>query len=166
MKPAVVKAIIKDIEKRGWVKDDNIYHTPAQAEAMGLNKLAKKPKRKTGTKTGWIDDYRNIRNKAEKTDEFISMLSLTLELEVWPEFYFTLSRQWRFDYCIPEHKLYIEVEGGVWTGGRHTRGKGFINDMEKYNAAALQGWRMIRITPSERLTEGTLELIRKAIFLK
>ena len=41
----------------------------------------------------------------------------------------------------------VEVEGGVWTGGRHTRGKGFEADCEKYNAATERGWRVLRVTP-------------------
>lgn len=53
------------------------------------------------------------------------------------------------DYACVEHKIFIEVEGGVYTGGRHTRGKGFMADMEKYNAAAADGWTLIRTTPAE-----------------
>jgi hypothetical protein len=52
-------------------------------------------------------------------------------------------RQWRFDYACQALMLAIEVEGGAWTKGRHTRGKGFIDDMEKYNAAAVLGWRIL-----------------------
>ncbi len=166
MKLNQAKELIKSITERGWVKQDLTYYTPTQAQALGITNAPKQKKRSVGTKTGWTDDYRNIRNKTERTDEFIALLTHSLDLEVWPEFYFTVTRQWRFDYCIPAHKVYIEVEGGVWSGGRHVRGKGFVNDMEKYNAAAAQGWRMIRITPSERLTEKTLELIRQTIFLR
>jgi hypothetical protein len=34
----------------------------------------------------------------------------------------------------------------VWSGGRHTRGKGFIEDCNKYNEAVMLGWRVIRVT--------------------
>ena len=63
------------------------------------------------------------------------------------EYRFYPSRKWRADYCWPEEKVILEVEGGVWVGGRHTRGKGFLNDMEKYNQAVVLGYRLLRCTP-------------------
>lgn len=49
----------------------------------------------------------------------------------------------------PEARLIVEVEGGVWTGGRHTRGKGFLGDVEKYNAMTELGWALLRYTPTQ-----------------
>lgn len=60
----------------------------------------------------------------------------------------------------PDQKLALEVEGGVWTGGRHTRGKGYLADMEKYNRATVLGWRVIRCTPSTLCNDETLDLIK------
>jgi very-short-patch-repair endonuclease len=53
-------------------------------------------------------------------------------------------REWRFDFAIPARKIAIEVEGGIWSQGRHTRGAGAIADMEKYNQAARMGWAVFR----------------------
>ena len=47
----------------------------------------------------------------------------------------------------------VELEGGVWTNGRHSRGAGFTSDCEKYNEAQLLGWRVLRFT-SEHLNNG------------
>jgi hypothetical protein len=47
-----------------------------------------------------------------------------------------------------ESKTAIEIEGGVWSGGRHTRGGGYIKDAEKYNEAAFAGWAVIRLVGS------------------
>ena len=72
-------------------------------------------------------------------------------------------RQWRFDFCFPEQRLAVEVEGGVWSNGRHNRGKGFIADCEKYNAALLLGWRVLRI-PSPWVRSGIgLKFIEAAL---
>ena len=55
-------------------------------------------------------------------------------------------RQWRSDLAWPEHKVLGEYEGGIWTGGAHTRGKHYQSDCEKYNAAALRGFAVYRFT--------------------
>lgn len=70
-------------------------------------------------------------------------------LELIYEYRFHPKRRWRFDLAIPEHKIAIEIEGGAWSNGRHTRGKGFIKDMEKYNAATVLGWKVLRYTPQQ-----------------
>lgn len=79
------------------------------------------------------------------------------------EFKFHPVRKWRFDYAFPEHKIALEVEGGVWTGGRHTSPKGFLGDIEKYNTATLMGWRVFRTTPDDLYKKKTLDLIKTAI---
>lgn len=60
------------------------------------------------------------------------------------EYKFHSDRKWRADFLITGTKILIEVEGGILSGGRHTRGKGFIADMEKYNAAAVMGFKVLR----------------------
>lgn len=72
-------------------------------------------------------------------------------------------RKWRFDYAWAEQRIALEVEGGVWTGGRHTRGSGFLGDMEKYNAAAVMGWRILRCTPSTLLKLETVTALKEAL---
>lgn len=66
-----------------------------------------------------------------------------------PEYKFHPLRKWRADYCFPLHHVIVEIEGGVWKQGRHTRGSGFIADMAKYNAAALLGYAVLRYTPQQ-----------------
>lgn len=79
------------------------------------------------------------------------------------EYKFHPHRKWMFDFAWPEYKVALEVEGGVFIQGRHTRGAGFMKDMEKYNAAALLGWRLIRITPSMLEQGKTADLVKGAL---
>ena len=80
--------------------------------------------------------------------------------EPMQEHRFHPTRRWRFDYAWPDFKVALEVEGGVWTRGRHTRGSGFVRDIEKYNEAHRLGWRVLRCTPDRLTTAATVALIR------
>ncbi len=73
------------------------------------------------------------------------------------------SRKWRFDYAWIEDRVALEVEGGIWTKGRHTRGAGYLKDMEKYSEAAVLGWRVLRVTPATLTQPETFDLLRRAI---
>lgn len=79
------------------------------------------------------------------------------ELEFHP------TRKWRFDIAWPDKRVAVEVEGGVWSKGRHVRGSGFIKDMEKYNAAVALGWRILRYVPNEVCNLDTLTQIQEVL---
>jgi hypothetical protein len=79
------------------------------------------------------------------------------------EYKFCDHRRWRFDFAWPIQRVALEVEGGVWTGGRHTRGSGFLKDVEKYNAAAAMGWRVVRCEPKTLLTHETIQLLHACL---
>ncbi len=104
--------------------------------------------------------------KSAKTipaDLFTLYCRTDLGLECVKEYKFHDTRRWRFDYAIPTHRIALEVEGGVWTGGRHTRAQGFLGDMEKYNTATLLGWRVFRTTPSKLYSAATIDMIKEAV---
>jgi len=69
------------------------------------------------------------------------------------ELVFHPSRRWRFDLAWPEQKFAVEVQGGVHTHGRHTRGHGYTKDCEKLAEAVCLGWRVIYVT-SEQVKSG------------
>ena len=71
------------------------------------------------------------------------------------------TRRWRFDYAWPDHKIALEVEGGVFTRGRHTRGKGFLGDIAKYNEATRLGWRVFRCTPQQMKTGEIFDWLKE-----
>ena len=62
-------------------------------------------------------------------------------------------RRFRFDFLLAQFALVIEVEGGTWSGGRHTTGVGFKSDCFKYNAALEIGYRVLRYT-TDMVTRG------------
>jgi very-short-patch-repair endonuclease len=79
------------------------------------------------------------------------------------EFPFHPSRKWRADFVWLEHALIAEVEGAIFSKGRHTRGAGFSADTEKYNAAVLLGWRVLRFTEIQIRNATAVETIRGAL---
>ena len=68
------------------------------------------------------------------------------------EFRFHPTRRWRADFYHAPSRTLIEIEGGVW-GGRHTRGGGFLADSEKYLAAFLLGFSVVRLTAPQLTRE-------------
>lgn len=64
------------------------------------------------------------------------------------EFRFHPTRRWRFDVAWPERKIAVEIQGGVWSRGRHSRGTGQLADMDKLNTAQSLGWRVLYCTPT------------------
>lgn len=91
--------------------------------------------------------------------------AVQLEADGFPpferEYRFHPDRKWRFDFAFvfpsfevcrhnPEggDLIAVEIEGGIWVKGAHTRGKHFESDCEKYNAAGRLGWQVYRFTPA------------------
>lgn len=106
---------------------------------------------------------RQTTNNTQMRDVFTVICKTDLGVECVKEYKFHPERRWRFDYAIPEHKIAIEVEGGVWTQGRHTRPQGFLGDIEKYNMATLMGWRVFRTTPTDLYRTATVNMLKSAI---
>lgn len=114
-------------------------------------------------KTPLAQKPRKITTPKAETDMFVLLCSQQLGTQCVKEHRFYKPRMWHFDYALPAYKIALEVEGGVWTQGRHVRPKGFLGDVEKYNTATLLGWRVFRCTPSTLLSEKTLLLLKNAI---
>jgi len=90
------------------------------------------------------------------------------------EYRFHPERKWRADFIVTEaiyygvlaHKVLVEIDGGGFIAGRHSRGTGVEKDCEKQSAAAILGYRVIRCTPRQ-VNDGTaLEWIRAALGLE
>lgn len=62
------------------------------------------------------------------------------------EYRFDAQRRWRLDRAHIVAKVAVELDGGTYSGGRHTTGSGYARDCEKLNAATAQGWSVFRLT--------------------
>ena len=82
------------------------------------------------------------------------------------EFAKTLGRKWRFDFAWPDVRVALEIEGGTFIQGAHTRGKHFESDAEKYNTAVLLGWAVIRATKHMVKDGRAFNTIRAALMLR
>jgi hypothetical protein len=77
------------------------------------------------------------------------------------ELVFAKPRRWRFDLAWPSPMVAVEVDGGGFVQGRHSRGVGMERDAEKFAEAAIRGWTVIRCTPKQvRSGEATAWLER------
>lgn len=79
------------------------------------------------------------------------------------EYKFHPTRRWKFDFAYPMLRLAIEIEGGIWVGGRHNTGKGYSADCEKYNNAALLGWSILRFTTDMVKSGEALKMIESVL---
>lgn len=108
---------------------------------------------------------RYAQNKAieDESKQFILTRCRQLGLpEPVEEHRFTPERRWRFDLAWPDDMLALEFEGGIYSGGRHTRGIGYAADLAKYNEAALLGWRVLRVTHRDVLNDIATALLERA----
>ena len=103
-----------------------------------------------------------VKEQARKLAETVE--SYLIELPKYEkEFRFHPTRRWRFDYAWPSLKVALEIHGGVFDNGRHTRGKGFTEDKVKMNSAQLLGWIVIEATTAQVKNGQMLIWIKEAI---
>ena len=103
--------------------------------------------------------------------------------------YFHPRRKWRFDFAWEAERVAVEVEGGIRTHpvrcnhcrqmvqrrykkgsqkmvqvyaamGGHLSMTNFQNDCDKYNAAAVLGWRVLRYT-AKHLTDSPVQMVEQ-----
>lgn len=77
-------------------------------------------------------------------------------------------RRFRFDLAWPAIMLAVEVHGGEFSQGRHTRGRGLAADCEKSNLAQLHGWMILAFTGRQvdRESGDVIATIEKAIEMR
>jgi hypothetical protein len=83
-------------------------------------------------------------------------------LNAVPEYQFAPPRKWRFDFAF-ENRVALEVQGGIFSGGRHTRGAALLKEMEKLNTAAKMGWRVLYCIPQNLCFMETVDMVKEAL---
>lgn len=64
------------------------------------------------------------------------------------EWRFHFERKWRFDVAWPDLRVAVEIHGGLFRFGHHSRGKGFLDDREKIGEAQKLGWKVLEVAPT------------------
>lgn len=79
------------------------------------------------------------------------------------EFQFCDGRKWAADFAWPELGLLVEVDGGAWNQGRHSRAAGRASDCVRDAEAFLLGYTTIRLT-TQMVTSGKgVRLVERVI---
>jgi hypothetical protein len=78
------------------------------------------------------------------------------------EFEFHPTRKWRFDFLF-DGWLAVELQGGLFTEGRHTQGAALLKEYEKLNAAQIMGYTMLLVTPEQVDSGEAFTIIKRAL---
>jgi very-short-patch-repair endonuclease len=75
-------------------------------------------------------------------------------------------RKFRWDMAWPEHKVAVEIQGGIWSKGAHSSGRGLLRDYEKLNLAQLHDWTVLFVAAEHIESGQAVEWIRDALELR
>jgi hypothetical protein len=92
-------------------------------------------------------------------NKFRLLWSTISKIELVEEHRFHETRKWRLDFAHLYSRVGIEIQGGIWNGGRHGRGYGIAQDNEKSNEAIFCGWVIIKLAGNQ-ITIDSLEKIK------
>lgn len=125
--------------------------SPAQARALGIELKALQRKRAV--------------KRADDTAQrlFLEGCKAHGLPEPVAEYQFHPTRRWRLDWAWVAAKLALEIQGGLFSGGRHVRGAALLGEHEKLNAAAAAGWRVLFVTPQQVEDGSAFAVIRRGL---
>lgn len=116
-----------------------------------------------------VSPKRSRRRSRDYTPRLLSQIAAAGLPAPRLEYVFHAQRKWRFDLCWKDRLVACEIEGGIWMQTETGRSKGhahpkrFLQDIDKYNEAALYGWTLIRVTPAMIRDGRALELLKRAL---
>jgi hypothetical protein len=73
------------------------------------------------------------------------------------------SKRYRLDFAHPLSRTGVEIQGGVYSRGRHVTGSGYERDCKKYNLAYTSGWTIFLLTSTMAKDSAWLSLIASHI---
>ena len=82
------------------------------------------------------------------------------------EFQAIPTRRFRLDFAWPDQKVGVELDGGTWSNGRHSRGKGYDSDCEKLALLQLAGWTIFKATATHLKDGSTIRWTMEALGVK
>lgn len=145
------------LKARGWVKDARgDWHKPKRP-------LPPRPPPVEMTVKQFVSATKKVAKMPQYQQTFVLLWQRLGGPRLTAEHKFHPARKWRLDYANVGTKVGIELHGGVWQQGRHTRGGGFIGDREKMNAAQRLGWTVFELAPemvNEMQVKDIIETIR------
>lgn len=99
-------------------------------------------------------------------DRLAEQIALVMDLPVIHEYRFHPTRRWRFDLAVVDARVAVEIDGGSFVRGRHSRGAGQRSDMEKYGEALKLGWIVVRCMPEHVRSGQALSWVEAAMKLR
>jgi very-short-patch-repair endonuclease len=83
-------------------------------------------------------------------EETLAFQMKAYNLDPLRQYKFHPKRKYLADFCIPEHLLIVECNGGTWMAkSGHSTGIGISRDYEKSNCAQKMGYRYLQYTRKE-----------------
>lgn len=94
-------------------------------------------------------EQKRARREALELTLLHQLRALGLDAGMVRQHQFHATRGWLLDFAWPGQLLAMEVDGGTWIGGAHSRGAGQERDCEKLAAAVVLGYRVMRATTNQ-----------------
>lgn len=103
---------------------------------------------------------KNTRKHTDYNAMLYQQYMLTGALRPITEYRFDPERKWRLDFCWPEHRLAVEIDGAV----HRIKGR-WKASFEREQALFFAGWRLLKVSTEQVRSGEALTLIEKALQL-
>lgn len=130
--------------------------TPEQAAQLGLIEQSVKPKTRRPSKRNAGQEAFALQCRMHRLPAPEQQWRLLKSVQKPRGDGKAIPNAWRFDFCWPQFKLIVEIDGGIWKpgGGAHSHPVDLKRNMEKRNDAALHGFVVLAFAP-EQITAKT-----------